>query len=243
MAPAPVRRFLTAEWRFLALLNYAVEPALLAPHAPRGTELDVHAGRVLLSLVGFRFIHTRLLGVAIPRHRHFDEVNLRCYVRRTAGGEVRRGVAFIREIVPRRAIAAVARAVYNEPYLALPMRSSVPADPVTTPAPVRYEWRSASGWHHLALTAAAAAAFPEPGSEAAFLTERSWGYTRQRDGSTIEYRVEHPPWRVRQGADVSVGGAMGALYGGAFGEVLARPPDSAFLADGSAVTVHRPVRI
>lgn len=243
MAPAPTRRFLTAEWRFLALVNYVVEPALLAPYAPRGTELDVHAGRVLLSLVGFRFIHTRLLGVPIPRHQHFDEVNLRCYVRREVAGELRRGVAFIREIVPRRAIAAVARAVYNEPYLTLPMRSTVPANPVATPAVARYEWKSGSGWHHLALTAVGAAVVPAPESEEAFLTDRPWGYTRQRDGSTIEYRVEHPRWRAWQVADVSVGGAMGALYGSAFGEVLESAAVSAFLAEGSEVTVYRPVRI
>jgi uncharacterized protein YqjF (DUF2071 family) len=244
VAPEPARRrFLTAEWRLLALVNYAVEPALLAPCAPRGTELDLRDGRALLSLVGFRFVRTRLLGVPIPWHQHFDEVNLRFYVRREVRGEVRHGVTFIREIVPRRAIARVARAVYNEPYLALPMRHATPAIPVTTPAPVRYEWRSASGWHHLALTATGGAERPAEGSEPGFLTDRPWGYTRQRDGGTIEYLVEHPRWRVWRGEHADVGGAMSALYGDAFGEVLARAPDSAFLADGSAVTVYRPVRI
>ena len=43
-----------------------------------------------VSLVGFRFLNTRVLGVSIPFHRDFDEVNLRFYVRRNIGSEVRR---------------------------------------------------------------------------------------------------------------------------------------------------------
>ena len=109
--PAP---FLTAEWRSLAMLNYVVDPALLAPMVPRGTELDSFDGRTYMSLVGFRFERTRVRGIWIPLHSDFDEVNLRFYVRRRVSGEIRRGVVFIREVVPRWAIAAVARAVYGE---------------------------------------------------------------------------------------------------------------------------------
>jgi Uncharacterized conserved protein (COG2071) len=112
--------FLTAEWRALAMLNYEVDASLLRHFVPAGTELDCWQGKTLVSLVGFRFLKTRVLGIPIPFHRNFDEVNLRFYVRRAEATEVKRGVVFIREIVPRRAIAAVARAFYNERYLALP---------------------------------------------------------------------------------------------------------------------------
>lgn len=119
------RRFLTAEWRDLAMLNFAIDPAILAPLVPRGTELDSWHATTYVSLVGFRFLRTRLLGLPVPWHRDFEEVNLRFYVRRREGGELRRGVVFIRELVPRRAIAAVARVWYNEPYIALPMRHRI----------------------------------------------------------------------------------------------------------------------
>jgi uncharacterized protein YqjF (DUF2071 family) len=235
--------FLTAEWRCIALLNYQVPAALLEPYVPRGTELDRHDGRAFLSLVGFRFLHTRVLGCPVPFHQDFDEVNLRFYVRRAVNGEVRRGVTFIREIVPRRAIAVVARAVYNEPYLALPMRSELSTGPGGEPVRVRYAWQSGAGWHHLGLTGSGMPAVPAAESEAAFIAEHYWGYTRQRDGRTIEYRVAHPAWRVWPGAGAQIGGDPGAFYGTAFGEVLAAAPTSAFLAEGSAVTVFRPAML
>jgi uncharacterized protein YqjF (DUF2071 family) len=237
------RAFLTAEWRYIALLNYEVPTALLEPYVPRGTELDWHNGRVFLSLVGFRFLHTRVLGCPVPFHQHFDEVNLRFYVRRAVEGEVRRGVTFVREIVPRRAIATVARAVYNEPYLALPMRSEVSTGTGGESVCVRYAWQSAAGWHHLALTGSGMPILPAAESEAASIAEHYWGYTRQRNGQTIEYRVAHAPWRVWHGAAAQIAGDMGAFYGTAFGEVLAAAPTSAFLAEGSAVTVFRPAML
>ena len=117
--------FLTAEWRSLAMLNYGVEANLLLPFVPAGTELDRWNGKVFVSLVGFRFLKTRILGLTIPFHANFDEVNLRFYVRRKQGEEIRRGVVFIREIVPRRAIAFAARTFYNENYIALSMSHEI----------------------------------------------------------------------------------------------------------------------
>jgi len=100
-----VRPFLTASWRDLAIINFEVDPALIAPHVPAGTELDLWRGKALLSLVGFRFLDTRVLGLSVPFHTSFDEVNLRFYVRGAEG----RGVVFIKEIVPKRAVVGVAK--------------------------------------------------------------------------------------------------------------------------------------
>src|SRR5207247_2641979 len=105
--------FLTANWRYVAMLNYIVDPRLLAPLVPSGTEIDFENGDTFLSIVGFLFLDTRLLGLAIPLHRDFEEVNLRFYVRRKSADTWRRGVVFIRELVPGRAIALVARAFYG----------------------------------------------------------------------------------------------------------------------------------
>jgi uncharacterized protein YqjF (DUF2071 family) len=177
----PPRTFLTAEWRMAAMLNYEVDAALLEKLVPSGTELDRWQGKLFVSLVGFRFLNTKVLGMAIPFHRNFDEVNLRFYVRRQAGDEVRRGVVFIREIVPRWAIATVARVVYNENYVALPMwRRIEPREDGGVNA--EYGWRTSQGRNQIILKASGQAALPEEGSEAQFITEHYWGYAAQRDG-------------------------------------------------------------
>ena len=138
------RAFLTAEWRSLVLLSYEIDLAVLEPLVPAGTVLDQWQGRTLVSVVGLRFVDTRVIGVAVPYHRDFDEVNLRFYVRRPLpGGEVRRGVVFVRELVPRPAVALVARLVYNEPYRALPMRSAIPSTRGALSGPITYEWAGA----------------------------------------------------------------------------------------------------
>src|SRR5262245_20887686 len=111
------RDFLTADWRYLVMINYEVDPEILHPYIPGGTELDQWQGRTFVSVVGFLFLRTRVLGLTIPFHHNFEEVNLRFYVRRRAIEGWRRGVVFIREIVPRWAIAAVAREFYNENYV------------------------------------------------------------------------------------------------------------------------------
>lgn len=232
------RPFLTAEWRWLAMLNFRVDAAALLPHVPAGTELDRWHGDALVSIVGFRFLDTRLLGVGVPYHRDFDEVNLRFYVRRTVNGEVRRGVTFLRELVPRGAIARIARAVYNEPYTACRMRSTVAAA-----GPCEYAWRLAGRWHSLRISPQGDPSVAAQGSEEQFITEHYWGYTRQRDGSTIEYRVEHPPWRVWQAAEAKLDCDAAKVYGSPFAAALAAAPCSAFLADGSRVTVYRPAHL
>src|SRR4029079_1533831 len=111
-----MRRFLTAKWNDLIMANYEVDPALLGPRLPAGTTLDLHEGRCFVSLVGFMFLDTRVLGFPVPFHVNFEEVNLRFYLKRELETEIRRGVVFIKEIVPRFAIATVARVMYGEPY-------------------------------------------------------------------------------------------------------------------------------
>jgi len=228
------RIFLTAEWRHLAMLNYVVDDQLLQPLVPTGTELDFFDGRAYVSLVGFRFLNTKVLGLSIPFHRDFDEVNLRFYVRRITGGEIRRGVVFIREVVPRRAIAALARGLYNEKYVALPMRHHIAPDRVS------YGWGDSN---KLELAPIGDPSLATDRSEEQFITEHYWGYTTQRDGGSIEYKVTHVPWRLWHAQSARFEGDAVALYGNDFAPVLTRTPDSAFLAEGSAVQVMRGVRI
>lgn len=237
-----LKPFLTAEWKHLAMLNYEIEPSVLAPFVPAGTELDVWNGKTFVSVVGFLFLNTRVFGVAIPFHRDFVEVNLRFYVRRKAEDGWRRGVVFIKEVVPRLAIALTARTLYNEPYVALPMTHQIQTDSDTISL-VKYGWNSGQTQHSLKLNMCTALESLRDGSEAEFITEHYWGYNRQRDGSTLEYRVEHPRWRVGEALEATLDCDVASFYGHRFVEYLCGKPCSAFLADGSPVTVYRGTRI
>ncbi len=251
MANPPAQQtFLTAEWRDLVMLNYEVDPALLLPHVPAGTVLDSWQGSTLISLVGFRFLDTRVRGIAIPWHRDFDEVNLRFYVRRDAPDGTRRGVVFKKEIVPRRAIAWVARAVYSENYVAMPMRHSIELPPPEGKdvGHAAYEWRFRGRrfrhrWNRLAARTHGAAELPPPGSEEEFVTEHYWGYAAQPDGGTLEYRVEHPQWLVWRATSAFLSCDATALYGAELGPYLSGSPHSAFVAEGSTVTVRRGLQV
>ncbi len=222
--PEPERKpFLTAEWRNLAVLNFEVDPALLKPLLPRSCELDLWNGSALISLVGFQFLDTRVLGRAIPLHRHFDEVNLRFYVLGPQG----RGVIFIREIVPKRAIALIANTLYGENYVAVPMQHTISS------SAARYAWQWAGLENFLAVETDGD---PQPmveGSAESFIFEHYWGYGKST------YRVEHPSWRTQKvvGARFEVDGD--SLYGPQFGAALRNLPVSAMFAEGSAVTVYR----
>jgi len=223
------------------MLNYEIAPELLAPFVPAGTELDLWHGQAYVSVVGFLFLQTRVLGFPIPFHRNFPEVNLRFYVRRPTASGARRGVVFIREIVPRPAIAWAARTFYNENYLALPMSHQVETGPDGVRA-VTYAWQYSGRENSIQLQTRGSAQPLVAGTAAEFIAEHYWGYSRQRDGSTLEYQVEHPPWRV-QAAAASLECAGAGLYGPAFAEVLHSPPASEFLAEGSPVTVRKGVRL
>lgn len=254
----PERPFLAARWTDLVLLNFAVPVETIAQIAPPGTEPDLHDGVAYVSIVGFRFENVRVLGLPIPGHTAFDEINLRYYVKHRAGYEARRGVVFIREIVPRRAVALVANRLYNENYVTHPMRSTIRKQGATLAVgdTAEYAWqtddpfpcregrgegsiatRTSRRWNRLAARVAAPLAFPPANSVEEFIVEHYWGYVRGRDGQTREYRVAHPPWRVAQAEEVTWDCDLAANYPAPFAEYLAKPPTSAIIAEGSAVRV------
>ena len=247
--PVPARAagadpFLTARWESLLMVNYEVPREVLLPLVPAGVELDPPDGPVLASLVGFLFLDTRLKGWTVPFHRDFEEVNLRFYVRRPTPEGWRRGVVFVKEIVPRWTLAAVARMAYGERYASHPMRHRRDAESV------EYAWRAGGRWHAMSARLEGPPEVPPEGSHERFVTDHLWGYVSPRrrlraggaggagEGAAVEYEVRHPPWRVWRARDVRVDVDAAAVYGPAFGEALARRPVSAFVAEGSPVEVY-----
>jgi uncharacterized protein YqjF (DUF2071 family) len=234
----PDKIFLSAEWRDLIMLNYEVDPTILQKYVPAGTELDSFAGKTYVSLVGFRFCHTKLLGaIPIPFHTEFEEINLRFYVRHREGDEIRRGVVFIAEIVPKRAIALAARWFYGENYVRRPMAHRVLINGLKME--LEYAWGTGDQRCKVQAQASGTATPPSEGSLEQFITEHYWGYSRKEDGSTVEYHVTHDPWKVWNGTHAKFSGNATDIYGEQLSELLKETPDSAFIADGSPVEVLR----
>ena len=229
------RKFLTAEWKNLVMLNYAVDPDLLQPFVPSATKLDSFSGLTFVSLIGFEFNRTRIAGTPIPFHQSFEEVNLRFYVRR---GD-RRGVVFIRELVPRRAVVAVARALFGENYICTAMSHSLRINPASNAIEAEYSFGSGADRCTMGIETDTAPYVPLDETLAQFITEHYWGYARQKDGSCFEYEVQHPRWQVREAKTAKFDGNPTAFYGEEFASILKCVPNSAFLAEGSAVTVFR----
>jgi uncharacterized protein len=238
------RKFLTAEWHYIVMLNYAVDPALVAHLVPKGTELDSFGGKTYISLVGFRFERSRVGGLWIPFHSDFDEVNLRFYVKREQPGEIRRGVAFVREVVPRWAVAKAAQILFHENYVSLPIRHQV-VEPTSEGGRVQaeYRWRHSGAWNTLRVECSGRPVRPSEGSLEQFIAEHYWGYSAQPNGGCLEYKVEHDPWRVWTATTARFEGNPSGLYGPQLTQCLHGEPDSAFMAEGSSVVVFSGRRI
>ena len=224
--------FLSARWEHLILASFPVPARLLAPRLAPGLELDLFEGSPYVSLVGFMFLGTRVLGVPWPGYRDFPEINLRFYVRR--GDE--RGVMFVREFVPLKLVAQVARLLYNEPYAAAPMSGAVSREPDALR--VTYGLELAGRRHTLTCEADPTCATPGPESAEAWFKEHSWGYGRDRAGRLLRYEVRHPAWAVYPVRWVTIDLDWAAVYGPEWAWLAGRTPASVVLAAGSDVTVH-----
>lgn len=229
-------KFLTAEWRKLIMANYLVEPALLAPYVPYGTELDYWNGKLHISLVGFMFLDTKVLGFPIPFHRNFEEVNLRFYVRYKHEDEWRRGVVFIKEIVPKTMISLVANSLYGEHYETLPTNHII--ENKDQQLRVEYHIKKNQRWHKIKAQANNTPLPIQIGSEVEFITEHYWGYTKLNDKKTSQYEVGHPTWDFYDVHQFEVDGDFTEIYGKQF-NFMNQTPDSVFLAEGSDIYVMK----
>ncbi len=228
------KTFLKAEWRKLAMINYVVDPALLMDYLPNKTELDVWNGTCYVSLVGFMFQNTKVKGIKIPFHVDFEEVNLRFYVRYKDANEWKRGVVFIKEVVPKSLLTFVANTIYNENYETMPMQHTwlSSADQLH----VEYRWKK-NNWNSVKVIADVIPKAIAPNSEEEFITEHYWGYTKITAEKTSEYGVEHPKWDMYPTLDYEINVDFGDVYGAGFEFLNKEIPRSVFLAEGSGIEV------
>lgn len=228
-------KFLTAEWKNLIMANYVVDPEVLKPYLPAHTMLDEFNGKTYVSLVGFMFANTRLLGYKFPWHVNFEEVNLRFYVKHLDNGIWKRGVVFIREIVPRHAIRIIANLVYREKYSSMPMKNFFSGN--AKEMEVGYHWKFQGDWNRLEATTSNKAIPIQPGSEEEFIAEHYWGYSRNTEHVTYKYEVQHPRWNIYPVKKYLIDCDFEKLYGSSFAFLQGLIPSSVFMAEGSAISV------
>lgn len=228
--------FLKAQWRKLAIANYEIDPSLLSGMLPYGTEVDLWQGKCYVSLVGFMFLNTKMLGLKIPFHVNFEEVNLRFYVKRLENNAWKRGVVFIKEIVPRPAVTFIANTFYQENYVTLPMKHSwLEREEERL---VEYRWRKNGKWQGIKVKASIASFPIAENTEAAFITEHYWGYAKVSNLKTNEYEVRHPRWTSYEVMDYAVEVDFKEMYGPAFDFLTRQQPVSVLLAEGSEISVE-----
>ncbi|MCB0706127.1 MAG: DUF2071 domain-containing protein [Saprospiraceae bacterium] len=233
--------FLNAEWRKLALINYEIDEELLKDYLPFKTELDKWNDTTYISLVGFMFQNTRMLGFKIPFHVNFEEVNLRFYVRYKDGTTWKRGVVFIKEIVPKSALTFVANTLYGEHYETKKMKHLWQLKDQSRIT--RYEWKCKNKWQTIHIESSKETFPIAENSEAEFITEHYWGYTKRNEKTTFEYEVTHPKWEAYNIHDFDVEVDYGMVYGDRFSILNGQKPLSVMLAEGSEITVEGKRRI
>lgn len=230
-----IKTFLKAKWQNLIMANYEIDPLYLLPYLPKGVELDDYNGKVFVSLVGFMFKDTSLFNIPIPILGTFEEVNLRFYVRRKVGDEIRRGVVFINETVPNKIVAWVANKLYKEHYVAIPTQHSWLISKENKA--IEYQWKVNNRWNFLKVNAAVTAENMPLGSAEEFIFEHYFGYTKVDDNYSIEYKVNHPSWQTNPIKDYEIDCDFAAFYGKDFEILNHSKPHSVFLAEGSDISV------
>lgn len=229
------KKFLTAEWNNLVMANYIVDPSLLTKYIPANTVLDEYNGNVYVSLIGFMFENTRILGMKIPFHVNFEEVNLRFYVKYNDSGIWKRGAVFIKEIVPKRAISIVANTLYREKYCTMRMKHFFKEE--NESFEIGYHWKYKNRWNRLEATVEKYTQPMKDGSEEQFIAEHYWGYSKYNNETTFEYAVQHPAWELYPVRKYCIDCDFTALYGSAFSFLTNAVPQSLFVAKGSPISV------
>ncbi len=229
------KKFLTAEWNNLIIANYIIDPEILKPYLPAKTELDFYNGICYVSLIGFMFEQTKILGVRVPFHINFEEVNFRFYVRVKDGEDWKRGAVFIKEIVPKPAITLVANTLYREKYVTLPMKHYYHEK--VNEIELGYHWKYKGIWNKLEATTEKKCAAMLVGSKEEFIAEHYWGYSKYNNSTTFEYAVQHPAWEIHRVKNYNIVCDFKKLYGESFAFLNAAKLDSVFMAKGSPIAI------
>lgn len=230
------KTFLTAEWRKLLIVNYKADTNILEKYLPYKTEFDLWNNVCYVSLVGFMFLNTKVKGFHIPFHSNFEEVNLRFYVKYKDGftNTWKRGVVFIKEIVPKPAIVLIANTIYKEKYEYMKMDHDWKT--LKDQLEIKYSFKNKK-WNFFKVMSDKITTEIAGGSEEEFITEHYWGYTKINSSKTSEYEVVHPRWKMFNVKDYNINVDYKSSYGYEFAFLNSEKPLSVILAEGSEIKV------
>lgn len=228
-----MKNFLTTEWRNLALANYEVDPSILKPYLPAGTELDINGGKCFVTLIGFVFANLRIAGLKIPAFQKFEEVNVRFYVKHTSGNEERPGVVFLREMANRHLLTLFANSVFFENYRTVSMKHDIITG--SEFLHTAYSWKMDQLWQTFSVESGKEPKPVDEGSEEDYIIHRYFAYSAIDDNRTIEHRISHPRWNIYPVKNVDVKADFGWIINDDFRFLNQQQPYSVLLADGSPV--------
>ncbi|WP_366185593.1 DUF2071 domain-containing protein [Flavobacterium ovatum] len=228
--------FLKANWENIVMANYEIAPDILSKYIPQGVTLDLYDGKAYISLVGFMFKNTKIFNVPIYKFGTFEEINLRFYVSRKVGNITKRGVVFINETVPYKAVAWLANALYKEHYTTIPTKHHW--DFSKKNKEIKYEWLVDKKWNSIVLSACKEKKAMTKNSFESFIFEHYYGYTKYSETSTEEYQIAHPSWLVNEILDYKIDCHFEKMYGKGFAVLDKTKPTSVFLAEGSTVEIN-----
>jgi uncharacterized protein len=228
--------FLKAKWENIIMANYPVAAAVLKPYLPKGVALDLYNGKAYVSLVGFMFKDTSLFNIPIPRLGTFEEINLRFYVTRKEGITIKRGVVFINETIPYKAVAWVANKLYKEHYTAVPTKHSWHIN--NEIKDINYQWKLNNEWNNIQVCALNKSDSIIKESFEEYIFEHYFGYTKINENVTEEYKITHPRWKINKVITKEVNCNFSEMYGAAFKHLSTVEPDSVFIAEGSSIEVE-----
>jgi len=228
--------FLRAEWNNLILANYIVPKELLLPYLPFKTELDFFEGNAYVSLVGFQFLNTKVFGFSVPMHVNFEKVNFRFYVKYNDHGFIKRGVVFIKEIVPKIGISLIVNNFYTEKYATMNMKHFNMDNGENLEA--GYEWSYKNKWNKLSAVANKRSKKILRDSCESFFTDHYWYYLKMSNARTYEYNIEHTPWETLKVASYNVECDFKAIYGEEFAFLNNTDPVTVLMTKGSEIRIY-----
>ena len=123
----------------------------------------------------------------------------------------KRGVVFVKELVPKWALSFVANTFYKEHYQTVPMRHNW--NKIENKISVKYEWKNGDNWQQIEVNASMDKTEINEGSEEEFITEHYWGYAKVSNRQTNEYQVTHPKWKQHKVLDYKMNVDFKKVYG------------------------------
>ncbi len=228
--------FLKANWENIIMANYEIDPEILIPFLPKGVSLDLFNGKAYISLVGFMFKKTKLFNIPIPVLGTFEEINLRFYVIRKEGNQIKRGVVFINETIPYKIVAWMANKLYKEHYTVVPTKHKLRVKEENQK--IKFEWLLNQKWNSIYVESETKTEVMQSESLEKFIYEHYYGYTKINENKTEEYQLQHPSWRVHKVLNHTIDCDFEAMYGNSFSVLNHTKPEAVFIAEGSSVKVN-----